>query len=491
MNRSIILSLCVSCLAFFVGCVEIKDELENMATPTISVNADAGFGPVLKTSMSYDDVAGYSSDWEETDVLGFYYLPEGSSEYAKAANRGTLTLGALSEGKRGSFLGSITKPEASTDYVFNAFYPSDAYSGLDSDHLMLTQFRFTVLSEQNPVSGSFDPEADVLVARPVKKTVSPIDESISLDFNFERVVSIMRISFPTISYDGISPDEKIMQVTVSKESAGGNVKNNIIAGRVQVDPSAETMEVTGFSTAAYSLHSITANYTSENAPTLADGDVYITLVPRTLSAGDKLIVKVTTDKHIITKESVIPEGKTLDFPANAVKHVKVAIDQNATVETLLESYYTKVTSLSQITSEGQYILVYDNGATGMVATSISDKKINATSVEYVEGKGYRVTDALESYAVRFEATGDGKYYINVAGKYVVYSSGTDLKNNVTSIDDNDNNNYKWNISVDDDGNLTILSAADDGRWLKYSTSGYFKAYGSGASYKNPRLYIHP
>lgn len=476
-------------MLILTGC-DLDHDAEKISDGLILVIADAGQGTMVKTSISYDENTGYSSDWLEDDVLGFYYLEEGSEETAGARNRGELYLGTLGENGRSSFTGSVTKPEESVEYVFNAYFPSSAYSSVIDNSLMLNEFRFTVPNVQYPVAGGFDPQADILIARPVKKIVSPEDESVSLDFNFERVVAIMRINFPAISYEGVSEDEKIMQVNVSKESAEGNAIKNLIAGRVKVDPTAEPMTLSSFSNATYSLHSITANYNSENAPTLAEGNVYITLVPRILSAGDKLIVKVTTDKHIITKTSVIPEGKYLDFPANAVKTVKVNIDQNAAVEALAEDYYIKVTDISQITSEGHYILVYDMGAKGMVATDISEKKINATEVAYVEGKGYRVTEDLEACDVRFEPVGDGMYYIKVADKYVVYSgSSTDLINNISESEDE--NGYKWSISVEDDG-VNIVSAVTDTRSLKYSTSGeYYKAYASGSSYKLPQLYIHP
>lgn len=487
MKKSILL-VGLSVALFAISSCDKNYDIETRKT--ISVVADATLSGQVKTSLSYDNVNGYSSDWDNEDVLGFYYLEEGSAGSAGADNRGTLNLGSVVDGVRGSFTGSITSPGESTEYVFNAYYPSNANNGL-TQYLKLNQFRFTVPDVQNPLKDGFDPNADILVARPVKKTVSPTDESISLDFNFERVVSIVRISFPTIAYDGVSGDEKIMQVVLSKTTKEGNENSNLIAGRVGVNPNDNPMVLEGFSTAAYSKHSITANYTEETAPTLSDGSVYLTVVPRTFVEGDQLTVTVVTNKHTITKVSTIPSGQSLECPANAVKHLKVNITESApnlTVNALAEEYYTKVTSASQITTTGQYILVYDNGSTGMVATSISDNKINAISVNYVSDKGYRVSD-VETYDVRFEDAGAGYYFIKVAGNYVVYSgSSTDLINSVT--ESNGDNTYKWKVTVGDNGDLTILSAASE-RWIKYSTSGYFKAYGSGSSYKAPRLYVHP
>lgn len=387
---------------------------------TISVVADATLSGQVKTSLSYDNVNGYSSDWNNEDVLGFYYLEEGSAGSAGANNKGTLNLGSVVDGVRGSFTGSITSPGVSTEYVFNAYYPSNANNNIENS-LKLNQFRFTVPDVQNPLKDGFDPNADILVARPVKKTVNPTDKSISLDFNFERVVSIVRISFPNIAYDGVSGDEKIMQVVLSKVSKSGNTDDNIIAGRMQVTPSEGASSLSSFSTSdSYNLHTITANYTEETAPTLSDGSVYLTMVPRTFVEGDQLTVTVVTNKHTITKVSTIPSGQSLECPANAVKHLKVNITQSADnleVNDVAKVYYEKVTS-APVDWSGTYLIVCESSNVVMDGSSIELKdEENYKSVIIDDG---RIEQTSELDKLVFKVTlADDKYKVQSSSGYYI------------------------------------------------------------------------
>ena len=416
-------------LSFALFAISSCDKNYDIETKkTISVVADATLSGQVKTSISHDNVNGYSSDWDNEDVLGFYYLEEGSAGSAGANNKGTLNLGSVVDGVRGSFTGSITSPGESTEYVFNAYYPSNANNNIENS-LKLNQFRFTVPDVQNPLKDGFDPNADILVARPVKKTVNPTDESISLDFNFERVVSIVRISFPTIVYDGVSGDEKIMQVVLSKVSKSGNTDDNIIAGRMQVTPSEGASSLSSFSNLdSYNLHTITANYTEETAPTLSDGSVYLTMVPRTFVEGDQLTVTVVTNKHTITKVSTIPSGQSLECPANAVKHLKINITESAEnleVNDVAKVYYEKVTSAPADWS-GTYLIVCEEAGVALTGSGSDASSIKVgTSVAISEN---RIGVSGDVNSVSIEKISDLQYLIQTTSGYYIYTtaSGTGL-----------------------------------------------------------------
>ena len=414
-------------LSFALFAISSCDKNYDIETrKTISVVADATLSGQVKTSLSYDNVNGYSSDWDNEDVLGFYYLEEGSAGSAGANNKGTLNLGSVVDGVRGSFTGSITSPGESTEYVFNAYYPSNANNNIENS-LKLNQFRFTVPDVQNPLKDGFDPNADILVARPVKKTVNPTDESISLDFNFERVVSIVRISFPTIAYDGVSGDEKIMQVVLSKVSKSGNTDDNIIAGRMQVTPSEGASSLSSFSNSdSYNLHTITANYTEETAPSLSDGSVYLTMVPRTFVEGDQLTVTVVTNKHTITKVSTIPSGQSLECPANAVKHLKVNITESAEnleVNDVAKVYYEKVTSAPADWS-GTYLIVCEDENIAMNGSLTSfTVSNNFVAVTINEGKIGQTTQ-LDNSAFIVTVDGADTYKLQSLSGYYIGCKGT-------------------------------------------------------------------
>jgi len=422
-------------LSFALFAISSCDKNYDIETrKTISVVADATLSGQVKTSISHDNVNGYSSDWDNEDVLGFYFLEEGSTNSAGADNRGTLNLGSVVDGVRGSFTGSITSPGESTEYVFNAYYPSNANNGL-TQYLKLNQFRFTVPDVQNPLKDGFDPNADILVARPVKKTVSPTDESISLDFNFERVVSIVRISFPTIAYDGVSGDEKIMQVVLSKVSKSGNDENNIIAGRMQVTPSEGASSLSSFSNSdLYNLHTITANYTEETAPTLSDGSVYLTMVPRTFVEGDQLTVTVVTNKHTITKVSTIPSGQSLECPANAVKHLKINITESAEnleVNDVAKVYYEKVTSAPADWS-GTYLIVCEEAGVALTGSGASNSQLAVGTGITIKESKIEQSSAVDDISVSINPNSSNYYIKSHSGRYIYATASLSISSGTTT-----------------------------------------------------------
>lgn len=92
---------------------------------------------------------------------------------------------------------------------FHAIYPSSALSG---DFSEAPEVTVTIPSEQTPAADSFDPSADLMVARAVELMSASSSEPIPLLWN--RLVAHADI---TLTLPALSPEEKIQSVTLAAD----------------------------------------------------------------------------------------------------------------------------------------------------------------------------------------------------------------------------------------------------------------------------------
>lgn len=370
----------------------------------------------------------------------------------------------------GSFNETSESPFLETgQYVFYTLYPSDCCSGTEFSAKGDGIVNIEIPATQSISKNSFDSKADIMVGKSVNEYDKLPTESVPVMWN--RVVAHAYITLKDIN--NAVAGEIVNTITLTAQDGAQ------LVGNYTVDLTDGALESRSGGDAKNILNVKVDN----KIATLTDNDFsfWASIKPCTLTS---LKVVIDTDKATYTRVIDLT-GKEKTFLKNRRNLLRIDMSTAAReAKVVSDVFYTKVTSVSQITTSGQYILVYDQGATGMVATSISSKKINAVSVNYITDKGYRESD-VNDYVVKFEDAGDGYYYIKVADNYVVYSgSSADLKNNITS--SSGENTYKWQIDIED-GNVIISNVQDKDRYIMYSiTNICFKAYKSD---KKPQLYI--
>ncbi|MBE6232842.1 MAG: hypothetical protein E7118_00020 [Bacteroidales bacterium] len=164
---------------------------------------------------------------------------------------------------------------------FHAIYPSSALSG---DFPKAPEVTVTLPAEQTPAADSFDPSADLMVARAVELMSASSSESIPLLWN--RLVAHADI---TLTLPALSPEEKIQSVTLAAD------EQVQLVGSCTLDIDKKTLvpEETG----------LQANVVTLKADNLEVSDgkirVWAALVPCHASS---LIVKLHTDQATYIRE---------------------------------------------------------------------------------------------------------------------------------------------------------------------------------------------
>lgn len=142
-------------------------------------------------------------------------------------------------------------------------------------------------------------------------------------------------------------------------------------------------------------------------------------------------------------------------------------------------YFEKVTSVNDITDDGLYLIVYENGEKAYAFNS-SLATLDATN-NYKElaltALGIAVDDASNSVTFRITKNTDGTFAILSASNNYIYYSGSKNGLNQTSTKSTAINN----ITIDTDGYILITSSSSTLKFNETSNQMRFRYYLSGQS----------
>lgn len=172
-------------------------------------------------------------------------------------------------------------------YKYLAIYPESAYvlaDNINEATLILPELQ-VMYSED-----SYDPNADLMVSMPVETSAQPTEVQ---PLRFTRLAAIAKMTIKNLP-----EGEQIEKVEFT-----ANGKN--LAGSVITD--LENPEVL-----------IAKECVSTVSVATTSTDVYFTVLPTTLEAGDSYSVVVVTNKQLYIKQGTISEGKLLEFKAGMV-----------------------------------------------------------------------------------------------------------------------------------------------------------------------------
>uniref|UniRef100_UPI0040562278 hypothetical protein n=1 Tax=Alistipes sp. TaxID=1872444 RepID=UPI0040562278 len=178
------------------------------------------------------------------------------------------------------------------EYKYVAVYPASGYVSATN----INEATLTLPAEQNAVSGSYDPDADLMVSMPVTTTAQPAEVQ---PMRFTRLAAVVKMTVK-----GLAEGE-----TIEKVEFTANDKN--LAGTINAD------------LANPHEFSVKEGISTVSVATASTGDVYFTVLPTTLEAGDTYSVVVLTNKYLYVKEGVIPAEKSLVFQAGMVSRFGV------------------------------------------------------------------------------------------------------------------------------------------------------------------------
>lgn len=179
-------------------------------------------------------------------------------------------------------------------YQYVTVYPASGYvsaEGISSATLALP-------AKQTMAETSYDPNADLMVSKVVATVAQP---TTAQQVQFTRVAAVVKMTLKNFSKELGDEVEQVI-FTADGKSLAGTITANLNAP-----------------------HEFTVNegVSSVSVATTSASDVYFTVLPTTLKAGDSYTITIITNKKIYLKQGTIPEDKSLTFEAGMVNRFGV------------------------------------------------------------------------------------------------------------------------------------------------------------------------
>ena len=317
--------------------------------------------------------------WSEGDQLK---VIENSKTYR------TTTATTIAADGTAKFKVAFPANTSASEFTYNAIFPALAVTEDDADAVSAAKIKVTVKDQQNATAASFDPAADILVAKQVVADAQPTE----LNMQFKRLVAMGKMTL-----NGLPADAKISQVVFT---AGAS---DILAGRNYVNATTGKVSEYGY---FGKTNAITVNY----AEVISSRDIYFISNPFTMEAGESFKVKVVCEDKSYTREVEIPEGRSLTFAEGDLATFSVDMS-NAEVESVVAF------------AEGKYVVIAKNGTKyyAMKGVKGSGNYMTYTEVSY-DGAATTLTTDDDTLVWDIAAVDGGYTLQNHEGKYLYGSN---------------------------------------------------------------------
>ena len=382
----------------------VSMELKAMEATLLFTSERPETEDITKTFFDGDDLL-----WSKGDAIRIGYTVDSkwqgvSGEATSSSPAKLLPSEALKEDcEIASFKVSSSFTNTSSGaYKFYSVYPSSAFPETMTDAPYADA---AIPSEQKALGSTFDPSADLMVGQASAAYNSLPSEEITLKWH--RIVAHGDIILKDIA--GLTPGETPLSVTLEA--------NRALTGTVPVDI---TNGGTGSSSNSSTSATIDVSSLSFNGSNI---EFWVSILPGKISS---LNVTLVTDKATYEREI---SGLNLEFLRN--KHNLLTIDMSSASRTAKKAYYVKVTeNLSDWT--GDYLIVYDEGATALngVSSSDIDSANNDVSVTINDSKVEATSDAVKAQ-FHLEKSGSGYTIFATEGEFYLGNSGKNMKANST------------------------------------------------------------
>lgn len=305
----------VAIAASIIACTQeitASEEPETLAEVNeveLSINAS---GVDTKTYIDGTDVK-WASTGEYLYVYELATPTEGDVVTTnKKSSQGTTT----DSGATMNFVTSLAeKSSGYTNFDYYAFYPAEArQSGTTPLNVNIE-----TSPSQTPTATSFDPKADLLIARPI---LGESSQSTSLDMEFGRAVAVGKITITDLP-----SDESVTEVHFSAVDDGEDV---VLAGRTSFNLS------TGAPVTDYANNKadnvLVLDYSALSLTADTSMDVFFTCYPFDLAAGDSFTLVVKTDTYTYTRTVSLTGSQAISFKAG--KASRFSVNMSSAVETV-------------------------------------------------------------------------------------------------------------------------------------------------------------
>lgn len=429
-----------------------KDEISDPSieaqkvTFTVTSGSDLETAPASRTE--FDEETGqmnWSADGEALEVIQIL-----GSEISHAT-----TEAYTIENRVAKFQVSFDALTGSEPYdlTYSAVYPAVNYSNKESDP---TKFRIKLPAAQTPTETGFDPNADLLLAKPETRTVQPV-EGEELNFRFKRVAAIAKMTLK-----GIPAGEKLAKVelTASQPMAGYS-RTNLKTGEI-------------YDIGYYKEEMMTL--TLNDRETTGEDVIWFTSLPCVFGEGDSFTVKAYTDKATYEKTVSFSTPEAFKFVSGGL--TRFGITGMTRTENVVDEYVL-LTDVADLSVGDQIIIT--NGTDG-AARALGPQSGNFRGEVAIEIASNTITTIPTGVQIITIETGieANTFALNVGDGYLYAAGGT--KDNYLKTQPSIDGNASWSILIE--SGAAIIKAQVQGEkprnWLRYNkTSPRFSCYSSG------------
>lgn len=430
-----------------------KDEFSNPSTETQKVTFTVTSGSDLETPPAsrteFDEETGqmnWSDDGEALEVI----------QILDTINAHATTEAYTIENRVAKFQVSFKALTGSEPYdlTYSAIYPAVNYSGNTNDY---TKFRIKLPAEQTPTETGFDPNADLLLAKPETRTAQPA-EGEELNFRFKRVAAIAKMTLR-----GILAGEKLAKVelTASQPMAGYS-RTNLKTGEI-------------YDIGYYKEETMTL--TLNDRETTGEDVIWFTSLPCVFGEGDSFTVKAYTDKATYEKTVSFSTPEAFKFVSGGL--TRFGITGMTRTENVVDEYVL-LTNIADLSVGDQIIIT--SGTDGAVkAISTTQNKNNRAATDIEIASNTITTIPANAQIITLE-TGmvANTFAFHVEGDVTGYLYAASSSKNYLKTQDNIDGNASWTIDVAESGVATIKAQGDYTRnLLQYNNSNtFFSCYSS-------------
>jgi hypothetical protein len=432
--------------------VEPKDE-KNLVRLTIRTQA-----PQTKTYIEQvGSTNKYQPSWNEGDKLALFFDSTKSAKDAELENYGD-------DGDPAEFVGDVSV--STGDHTIYAFYPATTVFKKGSTD---QKVELQVATVQRPAANTFDPSADIAVAKAYSINVTGNSVDIA-DMVFARLLSTIKVTV-TESNGDIDPAETINAISITGEA---NLTGALVWDFVSED-----------ATAASDNATVTADLAAN--PIAFGTPIYLLVNPATLAAGSELTVTVSTSAHEVTK-TINNLPKDFVFPLGGISELRINLDGDASVAVAPPvseptSGWSLVKKLHWLRPGDEVAIV---AAAHAVAMSTTQNSNNRGTVDVtVSDDIMTINNTVQRFTLENGTVANTYSFKSINGAqtnnyiYAASSSNNYMRSKAAKDD-----NASFSIVIDDSGVATVVaSGSNTHSFMRYNTSGMFSCYNKESSIK--------
>lgn len=408
--------------------------------------------PTTRTSVDTSDDAAPKFSWNDSESFAVL-------EQTDALAVGSNVAFEKVDGKA-KISAAFAAKEGKEEYSYVTIHPAEGYVAAES----INAATLSLPDTQSMADASYDPCADLMVSRVVTTAKQPTEAQ---QVQFTRLAAVVKMTLKNLALEAGDEVEKVIFSAEGKALAG---------------------TITADLTAPHDF-AVAEGVSSVSVATTSKNDVYFTVLPTVLEAGESYTITVVTNKKFYIKQGTIADGKTLSLEAGMVNRFGVNM-----MGVMGSDKWTLVRDASTL-KQGDIVTIvakdYDKAISKKLYSNASETSTSARrdAVDIAKVKDYLIAtaDVQPFTLVTGSVEGTFSFYDAAREKFLV-SNNSSSRYLISQPYIDANTSFAFTINAED-GDATIKNVEGDypNNMIRYyNASRYFYS----ATYLNQAVCVY-